>query len=713
MESQETAPDVPRAPPSFAPPAQQHTLPPHASWHAPPSGWQLQAPPVGMAPPFAYGLPPAAPFFAAGWPQPYYGAPLYPPSGPYGLVPAPPPPPPPGASDWLSAVDEDGETYYHNTKTGQVSWDKPAGFVEKGGAGAAGPVPVRSTAVEGCPDWAEVHTDDGRRYFFRESSGELSWSEPPAVVGARAAAALRLREAAAEAQRAAAQRAEDAQRAREAAQRAAEAALKAPAELEDDTFDATFTEEDILKPAEAARAAEEAALAAQREKRRAETAAATAAAEAFTALLRDKGVTQHTSWAAALPRLALDARYSAVSAMSARRSLFDAFVKELKACGARASASASKPSTAATGSTTGAPAFRALLEECAMRGPRGDFPPDASLRHVQAFAEEHADVRWTAVGADQRAAIFAERIAPTLRDAAVAAAVTAGVPSHSAAAAVAGFCALMAATRGVRAQEEWSRAKERVERRDPRYEALPRGAREAAFQAWAASVAASAGIEKAADAAAAAAPPPPGAAREAAVRKRKAQEAEHLSRERARARLGEARGEYATLLAEAVRECDARWEEWGGRLERDALGRGDPPELSRADREGMFREHVAALVTRGCADFVTMLSERIRMPREEAAAAALQGGGPLCDWHAAQQLLRPDARFGRCPAAERETLWRAHAADLLARLKADATPPPPPTMLSMPADAGAGAAPTDGAAVADLVSEALRGLAEE
>ena len=55
----------------------------------------------------------------------------------------------------------------------------------------------------------------------------------------------------------------------------------------------------------------------------------------------------------------------------------------------------------------------------------------------------------------------------------------------------------------------------------------------------------------------------------------------------------------------------------------------------------MFREHVAALVTRGCAAFVTMLSERLRMPREAAAAAALQGAGPLCD------RLLPPAGYDR------------------------------------------------------------------
>ena len=39
-------------------------------------------------------------------------------------------------SDWAEAIDEEsGDPYYYNVKTGETTWDKPAGFGEMGTAG--------------------------------------------------------------------------------------------------------------------------------------------------------------------------------------------------------------------------------------------------------------------------------------------------------------------------------------------------------------------------------------------------------------------------------------------------------------------------------------------------------------------------------------------------------------------------------------------------
>jgi len=217
----------------------------------------------------------------------------------------------------LAHKDDSGEVYYSNVLSGETTWSKPAGFV---GDAEKQPVPVSSTPVPGCPDWAAVRTDDGRTYWHCESSGELSWTEPAAVAGAR----VRAHEAAAAA--AAAARAVSA-----AAQGGSRQYPPPPPPSQADAeeeFDPTFTEED-LGGAEAAAAAAAAVAQAAAQAKAEAAAAKEAQAEAFRGLLREKGVSQHTRWEAVLPRLTADARFAAVPSHSARRAIFEAHVKSL------------------------------------------------------------------------------------------------------------------------------------------------------------------------------------------------------------------------------------------------------------------------------------------------------------------------------------------------------------------------------------------------
>ena len=43
------------------------------------------------------------------------------------------------AGDWVEAQDEEGNTFYENTSTGETSWDKPAALQAKRGAGRDDP----------------------------------------------------------------------------------------------------------------------------------------------------------------------------------------------------------------------------------------------------------------------------------------------------------------------------------------------------------------------------------------------------------------------------------------------------------------------------------------------------------------------------------------------------------------------------------------------
>ena len=345
---------------------------PHSSGWAAPPPWGLVPPPQG---PPLYGMP-----------YPYAQAPPSPVGGggvgpygqqPQGLVFGGPPqgyrPPPPGpmshgVCDWLVHMDEEGDLYYENTRSGFTTWVRPA--VGLWGDPATRPVPVRSVPVHGCTaPWVEVTCDDGKVFWHDEKVS--TWTMPAAVQHARA------------------QQQQQQQQQQRAAAAAAAQMVPPPmpprmpppmpplmpppmAVADEEEFDPTFDEEDIApaapqptpaqqaEAAAAAAAAEAAAADAMREAQ--EKAAATA--DAFRQMLKEVGVTTHTTWAAVLPRLSVDARFRAVASLSQRRLLFDAHVKELKQPAATAKA---VPSAAA-----GASAALAAKEAAARKRKAAD-----------------------------------------------------------------------------------------------------------------------------------------------------------------------------------------------------------------------------------------------------------------------------------------------------------------------------------------------------
>jgi FF domain len=243
---------------------------------------------------------------------------------------------PPVATPWLVWTDDEGDVYYENTQTGDVSWEKPGEHL----ATRRLPAPVHCVPLQGC-DWLEVLCDDGKVFWHKpEHAGasqprpSSSWVMPAEVQQARTAAA----EAAAAAQ----------QRHQQLAAQTAYPPPPAPPpgppppavtmpqlgayEEEDDP---TFDEEDIAPvapPQPTAPPPQPTPIDADAAKaREAEAKAAAAAiAESYRQLLQEVGVSAHSTWAAVLPRLSADHRFRAVPSLSQRRSLFDAYVKELK-----------------------------------------------------------------------------------------------------------------------------------------------------------------------------------------------------------------------------------------------------------------------------------------------------------------------------------------------------------------------------------------------
>ena len=57
------------------------------------------------------------------------------------------------------------QVYYHNTVTGESSWQKPEGFSGQIGTAGGTPVPISSEDIP-MTGWAEVTCIDRRKYFY-------------------------------------------------------------------------------------------------------------------------------------------------------------------------------------------------------------------------------------------------------------------------------------------------------------------------------------------------------------------------------------------------------------------------------------------------------------------------------------------------------------------------------------------------------------------
>ncbi|OWY94051.1 hypothetical protein PHMEG_00036332 [Phytophthora megakarya] len=73
------------------------------------------------------------------------------------------------ASEWEKHVDEaSGSAYYHNTRTGESSWEVPAGFLSP-----------RASDSPDKPKWRRfVDEESGATYYHDEASGISRWDKP-------------------------------------------------------------------------------------------------------------------------------------------------------------------------------------------------------------------------------------------------------------------------------------------------------------------------------------------------------------------------------------------------------------------------------------------------------------------------------------------------------------------------------------------------------
>ncbi|XP_065849014.1 pre-mRNA-processing protein 40C isoform X2 [Euphorbia lathyris] len=363
----------------------------------------------------------------------------------------------------------------------------------------------------------------------------------------------------------------------------------------------------------------------------------------FKEMLKERGVAPFSKWEKELPKILFDPRFKAIPSHSARRSLFEHYVKTRAEEERKEKRAAKKAATES---------FKQLLDEAAE-----DIDQNTDY---QSFRRKWGDdPRFEALDRKDREHLLNERVL-TIRKAAQEKA------QAERAALAASFNSMLQELGDITVNSRWSKVKESL-RNDPRYKSVKHEDREMLFNEYLSELKA-AEDETEREAKAKREEQERLKEREREMRKRKEREEQEMERVRVKVRRKEAVSSFQALLVETIKDPQASWMDSKPRLDKDPQGRATNSDLDPSDIEKLFREHVKMLHERCTHDFKALLAEAITA---EAAAQKTEDGKTALDsWSTAKRLLKPDHRYNKMPRKERENLWRRYADDMLRKQKA-------------------------------------------
>ncbi|KAI4302110.1 hypothetical protein MLD38_037896 [Melastoma candidum] len=590
---------------------------------------------------------------------------------------------------WTSHKTENGIIYYYNSSTGESTYEKPSGF--KGESNdTLKPSPISMEKVAGT-DWEIITMNDGKKYYYNNKTKLSSWQIPvelcdmrkkqdvnfqkedslpvvtgdalaekaspllsqntPAVItGGRDAVALRssgtpgsssspsaldlikrkLQESGTLGNFSPLQAASVAQASELNGSKTSEVTSK---ELQNEGGKEKLKDSNAAgNVSESSTDSEDADSEPTKEDRILQ----------FKEMLKERGIVPFSKWEKELPKIVFDPRFKAIPSYSARRSLFEHYVKT------RAEEERKEKRAAQKAAIEG---FKQLLEEAS-----------EEIDHTtsyQSFRKKWGnDPRFAALDRKDRESLLNERVLPLKKVAEEKARVMRAAATSS-------FRSLIHDKGNVTVNSRWSKVKEFL-RDDPRYQSVKHEEREGLFNEYIAELKASQEKEER-EAKAKREEQEKLKERERELRKRKEREEQEVERVRIKIRRKEAVASFQALLVEIIKDPQASWTESKPKLEKDPQGRATHPELDSAETEKLFREHVKVLHERCCQEYRALLAEVITV---EAAAEKTEDGKTVFNsWSTAKRLLKDDPRYKKIPRKDGESLWQRHVEEVRQKLE--------------------------------------------
>ncbi|CAB4295957.1 unnamed protein product [Prunus armeniaca] len=583
---------------------------------------------------------------------------------------------------WTAHKTETGVVYYYNALTGESTYDKPPGFKEEPDKVSMQPTPVSTVNLSGT-DWVLVTTSDGKKFYHNSKTKVSSWQIPNEVIELR--------------------KKQDADVPKEhpvsipnnnvmTEKGSVPISLTAPAintggreamAFKPSAVQGTSSALDLIKkklqdsgapvtsspvpaPSESngSRGVESTPKGQQSDNSKdklkdingdgnlSDSSSDSEDADSgptkeecitqFKEMLKERGVAPFSKWEKELPKIVFDPRFKAIPSHSARRSLFEHYVKT------RAEEERKEKRAAQKAAIEG---FKQLLDEASE-----DIDHNTDY---QSFRKKWAnDPRFEALDRKDREHLLNERVLPLKRAAEEKA-------QAARAAAATSFKSMLQEKGDITVSSRWSRVKDSL-RNDPRYKSVRHEDREILFNQYISDLKA---VEEEAEREAKAKRDEQEKLREREreLRKRKEREEQETERVRLKVRRKEAVATFQALLVETIKDPQASWTGSKPKLEKDPQRRAANPDLEPSDMEKLFREHIKRLNERCAHEFRALLAEVLTA--EAASQETEDGKTVLNSWSTAKRLLKSDPRYNKMARKEKEVLWRRYSEEMLRKQK--------------------------------------------